>query len=104
MLVLQFQMAHTHQSYTAIGERLDRDADSIDVLVMAVDTIMPEHFAEGSVQSIRLHLEERSLSSKKLSARFIFVPYTLHRMPDSDEIYVRLSTPHPVAFPAEYLV
>jgi len=102
--IVQNSIDDTHDSYAMLGEELRTDIDTIDVLVLAVDTIMPEHFAEGSVQSIRLHLEERSLAGQKLSARFIFVPYTLHRMPDSGDIYVRLGTPNPVAFSAEYLI
>lgn len=94
----------THDNYTLLGEEILSDIVNIDVLVMVVDTTMPEQFGDSSAHTIRLHLEERSLADQKLSARFIFVPYSLHRKSGYDEVYVKLGTPTPVSFPAEYLL
>jgi hypothetical protein len=75
----------------------------VDVIVLAVDTLIPEKFDQGIPSSIRLHLEEKSQIDKKISARFLYVPYELCRIGD-DELFVKLHAPIPIGFPAEYIV
>ena len=75
----------------------------VDVLVLAVDTLIPDRFVQDVPSSIRLHLEEKSRIEKKISARFLYVPYNLCRVSDGD-MFVKLHTPIPVGFPAEYIV
>ena len=75
----------------------------VDVMVLAVDTLMPEKFVKDVPISIRLHLEEKSQIDKKISARFLYVPYELCRIGDG-ELFVKLHAPIPVGFPAEYIV
>jgi len=75
----------------------------VDIMVLAVDTFIPENFVKDIPQAIRLHLEEKSQRDKKLSARFLYVPYELCQVKDG-EMYVRLHTPITVGFPAEYIV
>lgn len=75
----------------------------VDVMVLAVDTLMPEKFVKDVPSSIRLHLEEKSQIDKKISARFLYVPYELRRIGDG-ELFVKLHAPIPVGFPAEYIV
>ena len=74
----------------------------VDVMVMVVDTLIPENFVQDVPSSIRLHLEEKSQIDKSVAARFIYVPYTLHQV--EGEILTKLHTPIPVGFPAEYIV
>jgi hypothetical protein len=50
-----------------------------------------------------LHLEEKSQIEKKIAARFLYVPYELCRVEDG-EMFVKLHSPIPVGFPAEYIV
>ena len=75
----------------------------INVLVLAVDTAIPENFVQDIPHGIRLHLEEKSQVDKKVAARFIYVPYELRQVKD-EAMYVKLHTPIAVGFPAEYIV
>lgn len=75
----------------------------IDVMVLSVDTIMPENFVKDVPHSIRLHLEEKSQIDKKVAARFLYVPYELCRVGDGD-MFVKLHAPIPIGFPAEYIL
>ena len=75
----------------------------IEVMVLAVDTLIPDNFVKDVPQSIRLHLEEKSQADKKISARFLYVPYELCQV-KSEEMYVKLHTPIAVGFPAEYIL
>jgi hypothetical protein len=93
------------ESYTLLENTLReriKEGD-VDVMVLAVDTLIPERFVQDVPSSIRLHLEEKSQIDKKISARFLYVPYNLCRVGDSD-MFVKLHTPIPVGFPAEYIV
>ncbi|MEA1952815.1 MAG: hypothetical protein U9O24_00295 [Campylobacterota bacterium] len=92
------------ESYASLGDtvKICINQNRIDVIVMAVDTLIPERFDKETPHSIRLHLEERSQIDKKISARFLYVPYTLHKV--EEKIFVKLHTPIPVGFPAEYIV
>ena len=74
----------------------------VDVMVLLVDTLIPEKFAEDVPSGIRVHLEEKSQVDKKIGARFLYVPYELCRKGD-DEMFVKLHVPIPVGFPAEYI-
>jgi hypothetical protein len=76
----------------------------VDIMVLAVDTLIPEKFVQDVPNSIRLHLEEKSQIDKKISARFLYVPYHLYRVGDESEMFVKLHAPIPVGFPAEYIV
>lgn len=75
----------------------------VDVMVLVVDTAIPENFVEEVPHGIRLHLEEKSQIEKKVAARFIYVPYELRQVKD-EAMYVKLHTPIAVGFPAEYIV
>jgi peptide subunit release factor 1 (eRF1) len=93
------------ESYTLLENTLReriKEGD-VDVMVLAVDTLIPERFVQDVPSSIRLHLEEKSQIDKKISARLLYVPYNLCRVGDSD-MFVKLHTPIPVGFPAEYIV
>lgn len=76
---------------------------NVDVMVLVVDTLIPEKFVQDVPGGIRLHLEEKSQIDKKISARFLYVPYELCRVGDGD-MFVKLHAPIPVGFPAEYIV
>ena len=75
---------------------------NIEVMVLAVDTIVPEKFSKDTPMGIRLHLEEKSQLNNKLGARFIYVPYELCKIGDG-EMFVKLLDPIPVGLPAEYI-
>ncbi len=93
------------ESYTLLEDTLRAriKEEDVDVMVLAVDTLMPEKFVKDTSSSIRLHLEEKSQIDKKISARFLYVPYELCRIGDG-ELFVKLHAPIPVGFPAEYIV
>ena len=76
----------------------------VDIMVLVVDTLIPERFVQDVPSSIRVHLEEKSQMEKNISARFLYVPYNLYRVGDESEISVKLHAPIPVGFPAEYIV
>ena len=76
---------------------------NVNIMVLAVDTVIPENFVKDIPNGIRLHLEERSQIDKKIAARFLYVPYELCRVEDG-EMYVKLHAPIAVGFPAEYIV
>ncbi|EIF51867.1 MULTISPECIES: hypothetical protein [Sulfurovum] len=95
----------TSESYALLEGTLKqriREGD-IDVMVLVVDTIIPENFVQDVPSGIRLHLEEKSQVDKKIAARFLYVPYELCRVGDG-EMFVKLHNPIPVGFPAEYIV
>lgn len=75
----------------------------VDVLAIAIDTLIPERFAKGVPNGIRLHLEEKSQKDKKVSARYIYVPYQLVQGASSGKITAQLFQPVPTGFPAEFL-
>ncbi|NOR56078.1 MAG: hypothetical protein GQ531_07695, partial [Sulfurovum sp.] len=75
----------------------------IDVVVLLVDTLIPDKFVQDVPGGIRIHLEERSQMETKIGARFLYVPYELCKAGEG-ELFVKLHTPIPVGFPAEYIV
>ncbi|WP_309500115.1 hypothetical protein [Sulfurovum sp.] len=93
------------ESYTLLEDTLKTRLEEghIDVMVLAVDTLIPEKFVKDVPSAIRLHLEEKSQIEKKISARFLYVPYELCSVGDC-ELFVRLHTPVAIGFPAEYIV
>ena len=76
----------------------------VDIMVLVVDTLIPERFVQDVPSSIRVHLEEKSQIEKNISARFLYVPYNLCRVGDESEMFVKLHAPIPVGFPAEYII
>ncbi len=95
----------TSESYALLEGTLKqriREGD-VDVMVLVVDTLIPENFVQNVPSGIRLHLEEKSQIDKKIAARFLYVPYELCRVGDG-EMFVKLYNPIPVGFPAEYIV
>lgn len=93
------------ESYALLEDTLKgriKEGD-VDVMVLAVDTLIPEKFVKDVPAGIRLHLEEKSQVEKKISARYLYVPYELCRKGEG-ELFVRLHAPIPVGFPAEYIV
>jgi hypothetical protein len=99
------EVEDTSESYTLLQDILRKriKEGDVDIMVLAVDTMIPENFMKDVPSGIRLHLEEKSQIDKKISARFLYVPYELCKVEDA-EIFVRLHNPIPVGFPAEYIV
>ncbi len=82
--------------------RLKGECD-VEVIALVVDTQIPENFAGDVPNGIRVHLEEKSQMHKKLSARYLYVPYELCKVAEG-EMFVKLHTPVPIGFPAEFLI
>jgi len=93
------------QSYEALEVLLKERMlqDDIDIMILTVDTIIPDKVHIGVDAGIRLHIEEKSQKYKKIGARFLYVPYQLCKSPNTP-MYVKLHTPLPLGFPAEYIV
>ena len=83
------------QSYTLLEDTLRKRVNKgdVDVMVLVVDTLIPEKFVKDVSSSIRLHLEEKSQIDKKIAARFLYVPYELCRVGDGD-MFVKLHLPY----------
>ncbi|MDQ7084385.1 MAG: hypothetical protein Q9M36_05415 [Sulfurovum sp.] len=103
--VYENEIKDSTQSYEALevllGERIVKG--DVDIMILAVDTLIPEKVAKGMDSSIRLHIEEKSQKNNKIGARFLYVPYTLCQSPNT-AMYVKLHAPLPLGFPAEYIV
>ena len=93
------------ESYTLLEDTLNERVKKgdVDVIVLAVDTLIPEKFVRDVPTAIRLHLEEKSQAEKKISARYLYVPYQLCSAGENN-LYVKLHVPIAVGFPAEYIV
>ncbi len=79
--------------------------NDISVALLVTSDMMPSKYIKDNipVPAIRIHLEDKDQLDKKISARFIYVPYTLHRIKNSIDIFLKVGAPIPVGFPAEYL-
>ena len=99
------EVENATESYALLEDILKRriEKGDVDVMALVVDTLIPEKFVEDVPSGIRLHLEEKSQVDKKISARFLYVPYELCKVGDGD-MFVKLYAPIPVGFPAEYIV
>ena len=103
--VFENPIEEINEAYTVLEKTAKESVNmgDVDVMVLAADTDIPENFAKDIPHGIRLHLEEKSQVEKKVSARFIYVPYELCQVKD-EAMYVKLHTPIAVGFPAEYIV
>jgi len=93
-------------SYSLLEDSLTQRVEEsrIDMLIIAIQDSMPERFSqEHGSNCIRLHLEERSQLSQKISARFLYIPYIIYRTEDDDRYHLELGNPEPVGFPAIYI-
>lgn len=103
--VFENEVKDSNESYTLLEETLKEriKVGDVDIMVLLVDTLIPEKFAQDIPSGIRVHLEEKSQVDKKVGARFLYVPYELCRLGEG-ELFVKLHAPIPVGFPAEYIV
>ena len=96
-----------YDSYSLLEDSLTsrvKSQDDIEIVILAIKDMMPSKLSNGeSKPTIRLHLEERSQLDKKVSARFLYIPYTIYSTEEQDRYQVELGVPAPVGFPAEYL-
>jgi hypothetical protein len=92
------------ESYALLETKLVQriKENDVDIVVLVVDTVIPDNFVQDISSGIRIHLEEKSQKDKKIGARFLYVPYELCRVGDG-EMFVKLDVPIPVGFPAEYI-
>jgi len=103
--VFENEIKDSTQSYELLEKTLKIRMNSadVDVMVLVVDTLIPDKFVKDVSIGIRLHLEEKSQIDNKIGARFLYVPYELCRV-DDGELFVKLHAPIPVGFPAEYII
>ena len=103
--IFENEIKDSTQSYNSLEKILKESIKmgDVDVMVLAVDTVIPENFANDIPNGIRLHLEEKSQINEKIAARFLYVPYELCKV-ENAEMYVKLHAPIAVGFPAEYIV
>ena len=103
--VFENEIKDSTESYALLENILKESIKmgDVNVMVLAVDTVIPENFVQDIPNGIRLHLEEKSQIDKKIAARFLYVPYELRKV-EEGEMYVKLHTPIAVGFPAEYIV
>lgn len=103
--IFENEVQDSTESYTLLEEILKERIKNtdIDVMVLVVDTLIPDKFVEDVSSGIRLHLEEKSQIDNKIGARFLYVPYELCKIGDG-EMFVKLNAPIPVGFPAEYIL
>jgi len=103
--VFENDIKDTVKSYALLEKTLQGSVKmgDIEVMVLVVDTIIPENFVKDIPQGIRIHLEEKSQADKKISARFLYVPYELCQV-KNEGLSVKLHTPIAVGFPAEYIL
>lgn len=103
--VCENKIEDTQESYAALEAILRRriQDNDIDIMLLVVDTAIPDKFVQDISSGIRVHLEEKSQKHNEIGARFLYVPYALCRVRDG-EMFVKLHTPIPVGFPVEYIV
>ena len=103
--VYENEIEDSQESYaqleTIARQRIEKN--DIDIMVLVVDTVIPDKFVQDIASGIRVHLEEKSQRDNKIGARFLYVPYALCRIGDG-KMFVKLYTPIPVGFPSEYIV
>jgi len=103
--VYENEIENSIESYalleTQLTERIKEN--NVDIMVLVVDTVIPDKFVEDISSGIRLHLEEKSQKNNKIGARFLYVPYELCRVGEG-KIFAKLHVPIPVGFPPEYIV
>ena len=103
--VFENEIKDSTESYALLEETLKTriEKDDVDIMALAVDAAIPDKFAKDVSTGIRVHLEEKSQIDNKIGARFLYVPYELCKVRDG-EMFVKLHTPIPVGFPAEYII
>jgi len=102
--IFENEIQDTTQSYETLEmfltERIQEN--DIDVMVLVVDTQIPERFLKDTHMGIRVHLEEKSQRDEKIGARYLYVPYELCSSSEC-ALFVKLHNPIPVGMPAEYI-
>lgn len=103
--VFENKIEDSAESYEALETILtDRmKKNDVDIMLLVVDTEIPERFVKEVHTGIRVHLEEKSQREKPIGARFLYVPYELCSSSEC-ELFVKLHIPIPVGFPAEYII
>jgi hypothetical protein len=89
--------------YERLLEMLKAEAreKKIDAAALIARVTIPSSYNPAVPEGIRIHIEERASSGKKLAARFLYIPYQLYRAENEAKIAVRLHNPIPVGFPSE---
>jgi hypothetical protein len=89
--------------YEALLTRLKAEVKmgDIEAVALAARVTIPEHYNAPSSQGIRIHLEEKALTHKKLSGRLLYIPYELLASENSEKRSVMLHNPIAIGMPME---
>jgi len=87
--------------YEALLERLKGEVlmDDIDAVAITARVTIPEQYNAASPQGIRIHIEEKALMDRKLSARLLYIPYDLLETESGGRRSVLLHNPIAVGMP-----
>ena len=81
--------------------RAETQMGDIDAFALTARVTIPEHYRPEAPQGIRVHIEEKAASQRKIAARLIYVPYDLFGAEGSDRRSAMLHTPISIGMPAE---
>ncbi|MEJ2468564.1 MAG: hypothetical protein P8Y51_05760 [Campylobacterales bacterium] len=89
--------------YETLLNRLKAEVQmgDIEAVALAARVTIPEHYNAPSPQGIRIHLEEKALTHKKLSGRLLYIPYELLASENSEKRSVMLHNPIAIGRPME---
>lgn len=93
--------ANEQVCYEALLARLKGEVkmDDIDAVAITARVTIPEQYNAPSPQGIRIHIEEKALAHKKLSARLLYIPYDLLAVEGSEQRSIVLHNPIAVGMP-----
>ena len=92
------------KSYVDLVEMLKTavERDEVQAIALLARVSIPASFAPVVEEGIRIHIEERKFSDKKIGARYLYIPYQLYKTAEADsKVTVKLHPPIPVSFPQE---
>ena len=73
----------------------------IDAVAITARVTIPEHYNASSPQGIRIHIEEKALSHKKISGRLLYIPYDIFAADETEKRSVMLHNPIAIGMPME---
>lgn len=102
--IYENELEDSSDSYVLLEQKVAQriEKNDVDIMILAVDTEIPENILKDIPTGIRIHLEEKSQRDKPIGARFLYVPYELCQTIEHEQ-FIKLHMPIPVGFPAEYI-
>jgi len=89
--------------YEALLRQLRGEVEmgDIDAVALVARVTIPEHYNAPAPQGIRIHVEEKALAHKKISARLLYVPYEIFATEGGGNRTVMLHNPIAIGMPTE---